>query len=176
MQKEEIIKQIIQLPIYADLVIPPNEMAEDLQEIMKDNEKIKGIIDACEKTFLHFMKNGRLIRSFIVITNENFYLICKSRKPLKLLSWFDSTSIIPWKDVITLRIKEVSDVLKIFYGAELRIISGSGEGTTHSFYLGTNYKKGLPAEFFVRKENSQEDTGIICSSCGHTNGATIAIQ
>lgn len=166
MNKDVILQQIQALPEKSRFAIGFNEMAKDLSEVMGENEVVQGVVTACKKSITHFVKNGRMIRSFMAITNRNVYVITRGRLWLNTISLLDENIKISRSDIIGLEQREIPSVLKLFYDAELVIKTKNEE---FEIYMGSEFEKYLPADFFKNRTFSEKVSGIICMECGAEN-------
>lgn len=166
MRKEVILQQIQELPEKSRFLIGFNEMAKDLSEVMEENEVVQGVVTACKKSITHFVKNGRMVRSFMAVTNRNVYVITRGRLWLNTISLLDENIKIPRREIIGLEQREVPTVLKLFYDAELVIKTQNEE---YEIYMGSEFEKYLPADFFKNRTFSEKVSGIMCAECGTEN-------
>lgn len=166
MKKEVILQQIQELPEKSRLSVGFNEMAKDLSEVMEENEVVQGVVTACKKSITHFVKNGRMIRSFMTVTNRNVYVITRGRLWLNTISILDENIKIPRKEIIGLEQRDIPTVLKFFYDAELVIKT---KNTEYEIYMGADFEKYLPADFLENRTFSEKVSGIICAECGTEN-------
>lgn len=166
MKKEVILQQIQALPEKSRFLIGYNEMAKDLSEVMEEDEVVQGVVTACKKSITHFAKNGRMVRSFMAVTNRNIYVITRGRLWLNAISLLDENIKIPRREIIGLEQREVPAVLKLFYDAELVIKTQNEE---YEIYMGAEFEKYLPADLFENRTFSDIVSGIICAECGTEN-------
>lgn len=166
MKKEVILQQIQALPEKSRFLIGYNEMAKDLSEVMEEDEVVQGVATACKKSITHFAKNGRMVRSFMAVTNRNIYVITRGRLWLNAISLLDENIKIPRREIIGFEQREVPAVLKLFYDAELVIKTQNEE---YEIYMGAEFEKYLPADLFVNRTFSDKVSGIICAECGAEN-------
>lgn len=166
MKKEVILQQIQELPEKSRFLIGFNEMAKDLSEVMEENEVVQGVVTACKKSITHFVKNGRMVRSFMAVTNRNVYVITRGRLWLNTISLLDENIKIPRREIIGLEQREIPTVLKLFYDAELVIKTQNKE---YEIYMGSEFEKYLPADFLKNRTFSEKVSGIICAECGTEN-------
>ena len=168
MDRARILEQINALPEKTGIMVRFGEMAKDLQEVMKDDEVIEGVIDACEKNVTHFVKNTRMIRSFMAVTNKNIYVISRGRMILNSVSLIDKTIVISRKDIIKIERKDVNPIFKLFYAADILITTNLER---YEIYLGLDYEKYLPSALLEQITEGQEVMGDTCTNCGSINAA-----
>ena len=121
MEKDKIREQIRNLPKASGFLVGYNEMAKDLSEVMREDEVVEGVTIAYEKGITHVVKNTRMMRSFMAVTNRSIYILSRGRMILNTVSMLDKTIEIPRRDIIEIREEEIPTVLKLMYDAELKI-------------------------------------------------------
>lgn len=171
MEREKILQQIMSLPEKSRFLVGYNEMAKDLSEVMEDNEVIEGVVEAYEKSISHVMKNGRIMRSFMAITDKNIYVLSRGRKIYNNLSMLEKTIVIPRMTLVSVKRKEIPSILKIWYEAELEIVTTKNN---YEIYMGPNYDKYLPKDFWEkigtnRNKGEGMEQQYKCCICGYVN-------
>ena len=166
MDKEIILQQIQALPEKSRWLIGFNEMAKDLSEVMEDDETVQGVTDACKKSITHFVKNGRMLRSFMAVTNKNEYLLSRGRLWLNAISILDSNIKIPRSEIVFVEQRDIPSMLKVFYAAELVINTKTDK---HEIYVGSGFEKYLPSDFLESRTFGTYMPGVVCNICGMEN-------
>lgn len=152
MDKEIILKQIMKLPKKSRFLVGYNEMAKDLAPLMKDDEIIQGVTTAYKKSLLHFVKNGKMIRSFMAVTNKNIYIISSGRMSLSLVPFLKDNIIIPRDEIVNVRINNIATALKVFYDDDITITT---KNESYDIYMGSGYKDNLPENWMVNPFHNQ---------------------
>lgn len=167
MNREEILKQIMALPEKSRLLVGFNEMAKDLEGILKDDEVIEGVAAAYEKNITHLVKNGKMMRSFMAITNKNVYLLSRGRMILNNVSLMNKTIVIPRNQILKINRKELPAVLKILYDAEVDIMTDTEQ---YEIYMGAGFEKYLPQSFLSKITTEHVLEKVVsekkCPNCG----------
>ena len=179
MEKDKIREQIQNLPKASGFLVGYNEMAKDLSEVMREDEVVEGVTIAYEKGITHVVKNTRMMRSFMAVTNRSIYVLSRGRMILNTVSMLDKTIEIPREEIIEIREEEIPTVLKLMYDAELKIVT---RDKMYEVYMGANYKEYLPQELLEiiqqGKQSIENQTNLeqpviteagICPSCGYHN-------
>lgn len=179
MEKDKIREQIQNLPKASGFLVGYNEMAKDLSEVMREDEVVEGVTIAYEKGITHVVKNTRMMRSFMAVTNRSIYILSRGRMILNTVSMLDKMIEIPRRDIIEIREEEIPTVLKLMYDAELKIFT---RDKVYEVYMGANYKEYLPQELLeiIQQGNQagENQTNLeqpmiteagICPSCGYHN-------
>lgn len=141
MDREKILEQIRNLPKKSRFLVGFNEMAKDLSPFMQEDEVIEGVTTAYKKGPLHFIKNGRMMRSFMAVTNKNVYVISRGRMILSLVPFLKETIIIPRNEIVGIEENSLATGLKIMYDGDITIRT---RNSVHNLYMGAGYKEQIP--------------------------------
>lgn len=154
MEKIKILKQIMELPEKSRVLIGYDEMAQDLQTVMGEGERMEGLVDACEKTLEDLIKSGRIFRSFMAVTDQNIYVISRRKREegqdragqdragqSSEDTLPEKRTVIPRKCVIRVEQREVPAEMKRFYDKQMEILTDSDR---YDIYVGTDYERYLP--------------------------------
>lgn len=152
MDKEVILKQILNLPMKSRFLVGYNEMAKDLAPLMKNDEIIEGVTTAYRKSLLHFMKNSKMMRSFMAVTNKNIYIISSGRMSLSLVPFLKDNIIIPRNEIVNVRINNIATALKVFYDDDITITT---RNESYDIYMGPGYKDELPKNWMLNPFNNE---------------------
>lgn len=166
MEREKILKQIQNLTEKSGFLVGYNEMAKDLSEVMSDDEIVQGVTAAYKKNITHFIKNGRMVRSFMAVTDKNVYLISRGRMWLNTITLLDENLKIPRDEILKIEQYELPLILKALYDAELVICT---KIENYHIYVGSNFEKYLPADFLKNRVFNKVQSGIVCAECGTDN-------
>lgn len=169
MTKEEILKQLKELesmPI--NYAAGRGTYAKDLSKVLNNGEVIIAYMNGYKKGVGHFIKGGKMVRSYLVLTNERVILIERGILTFHLIKPLNKTLIIPRSSIVDIKEQDIPKGYKVFYRKQINI--RTVENTYEFLVVGDfmSYITDNPTEKTVAEEHQslQEDKTNYCVMCG----------